>query len=106
MSEYLSVYVSAPSLDVAHAIGSALVEGRLAACINIFPGMQSIYRWQGKIETAAEVVLIAKSRASLFDEVEKRIIELHPYDCPCIVAWPIEVGYQPYLAWLGQETAS
>ena len=71
-----------------------------------FPECNRSIAGKGKIETAAEVVLIAKSRASLFDEVEKRIIELHPYDCPCIVAWPIEVGYQPYLAWLGQETAS
>jgi uncharacterized protein involved in tolerance to divalent cations len=67
---------------------------------------RSIYRWQGKIETATEVVLIAKSRAALFEEIEKRITELHPYDCPCLVAWPIEAGHQPYLDWLGQETAS
>lgn len=106
MSEYLSVYVTAPSFDVAHKIGRALVEERLAACVNIIPGMHSIYRWQRKIETATEAVLIAKSRASLFEEIEKRIIELHPYDCPCIVAWPIAAGHQSYLDWLGQETAS
>jgi periplasmic divalent cation tolerance protein len=58
------------------------------------------------METASEVVLIAKSRASLFEEIEKRIMELHPYDCPCIVAWPIAAGHQPYLDWLWQETAS
>ena len=106
MSEYLSVYVTAPSFDVAHKIGRALVEERLAACVNIISGMHSIYRWQGRIETASEVVLIAKSRASLFEEIEKRIMELHPYDCPCIAAWPIAAGHQPYLDWLWQETAS
>jgi periplasmic divalent cation tolerance protein len=61
MSEYLSLYITAPSFDVANRIGRALVEERLVACINIIPGMHSIYRWQGKIETATEVVLIVKS---------------------------------------------
>jgi periplasmic divalent cation tolerance protein len=106
MSEFVSLYITAPSHEVATNIGRALVDGRLAACVNIIPGMHSIYRWQGKIEAATEVVLIAKSRATLFEEIEKRIRELHPYDCPCIVAWPIEAGYQPYLDWIAQETAS
>ena len=105
MSDYLSLYVTAPSFDVADTIGRALVEERLAACVNIFSGMHSIYRWQGKIETAVEVVLIAKSRVALFAEIEKRVRELHPYDCPCLVAWPIEAGYQPYLDWIAKETA-
>ena len=105
MSEYLSLYITAPSFEVADRIGRARVEERLVACVNIIPGMHSIYRWHGKIETAAEVVLIAKSRAALFEEIEKRVTELHPYDCPCLVAWPIEAGHQPYLDWLGQETA-
>jgi periplasmic divalent cation tolerance protein len=105
MSEYLSLYITAPSLDVARTIGCALVEERLAACVNIITGMQSIYRWEGKIETAAEIVLIAKGRAALFAEIEKRVRELHPYDCPCLVAWPIEAGHQPYLDWIAKETA-
>ena len=86
MSDYLSVYVTAPSFDVAHTIGRTLVEERLAACVNIIPGMHSIYHWQGRTETATEVVLIAKSRAALFEGIEKRVRELHPYDCPCLVA--------------------
>jgi periplasmic divalent cation tolerance protein len=105
MSEYLSVYVTAPSFDVAQTIGRTLVEERLAACVNIIPEMHSIYRWAGSIETAAEVVLIAKSRTVLFEEIEKRVRELHPYDCPCLVAWPIEAGHQPYLDWIAKETA-
>jgi periplasmic divalent cation tolerance protein len=105
MSEYLSLYITAPSFDVADAIGRTLVEDRLAACVNILPSMYSIYRWQGKIETAGEVVLIAKSRTALFGEIEKRVRELHPYECPCLVAWPIEAGHQPYLDWIAKETA-
>jgi periplasmic divalent cation tolerance protein len=105
MSEYLSLYITAPSFDVADAIGRTLVEDRLAACVNILPSMYSIYRWQGKIKTAGEVVLIAKSRTALFGEIEKRVRELHPYECPCLVAWPIEAGHQPYLDWIAKETA-
>jgi periplasmic divalent cation tolerance protein len=105
MSEYLSLYITVPSFDVADAIGRTLVEDRLAACVNILPSMYSIYRWQGKIETAGEVVLIAKSRTALFGEIEKRVRELHPYECPCLVAWPIEAGHQPYLDWIAKETA-
>ena len=106
MSEFVSLYITAPSGEVGEVIGRTLVEERLAACINIIPGMRSIYRWEGKIETANEVVLIAKSRATLFTKIERRVKELHPYDCPCILAWPIVAGHQPYLDWLALETAS
>jgi periplasmic divalent cation tolerance protein len=106
MSEFVSVYITAPSSELGEIIGRTLVEERLAACINIVAGMRSIYRWEGKVEAANEVVLIAKSRATHFKKIEKRVKELHPYDCPCIVAWPIVAGHQPYLDWLARETAS
>jgi periplasmic divalent cation tolerance protein len=105
MSEYLSVYITAPSFDVAQTIGQTLVEERLAACVKIIPKMHSIYRWAGSIETAVETILIAKSRTALFEEVERGVQELHPYECPCIVAWPIEAGHRPYLDWVAGETA-
>lgn len=104
MTPFLSLYIIAPSRDVAEKIARALVEERLAPCVNIIPGARSIYRWKGKVEAASEVVMIAKSRADLFDRLEKRVKELHPYDCPCIVAWPIEKGHQPYLDWIAEET--
>jgi periplasmic divalent cation tolerance protein len=84
MSEYLSIYITAPSFDVAQAIGRTLVEERLAPCVNIIPETLSIYHWAGSIETAPEVVLNVKSRAALFEEIEKRVREPHPYDCPCL----------------------
>ena len=105
MSEFISVYVAAPSFDVAQTIGRALVDERLAACVNIIPEMHSIYRWAHNIETTAEVVLIAKSRSALFGEIEKQVRELHPYECPCLVAWPIVAGHQPYLDWVANATA-
>jgi periplasmic divalent cation tolerance protein len=84
MSEYLSIYITAPSFDVAQAIGRTSVEERLAPCVNIIPETLSIYHWAGSIETAPEVVLNVKSRAALFEEIEKRVREPHPYDCPCL----------------------
>jgi periplasmic divalent cation tolerance protein len=104
MTGFISLYITVPSRDVAEKIARALVEERLAPCVNIISGVRSIYRWKGKVEAASEVCLIAKSRAELFETLEKRVKELHPYDCPCIVAWPIEKGYQPYLDWIAEET--
>jgi periplasmic divalent cation tolerance protein len=91
---------------VAEAIGRTLVEERLAACVNIIPGARSIYRWEGKVETANEVVLIAKGRSDLFKQIDNRVRELHPYECPCIVGWPIVAGHQPYLDWLAHEMST
>jgi periplasmic divalent cation tolerance protein len=105
MDEFLSVYMTAPSAEAAETIARGLVEEGLVACVNIFAGARSIYRWQGKTEIASEAVLIAKSRRDLFERIERRVKELHPYECPCIVAWPIAVGHQPYLDWLAHETA-
>ena len=106
MSKFLSLYITAPSYDVAEIIGRALVGEGLVACVNIIAGARSIYRWEDKVETADEVVLIAKSRRDLFGQIENRVKELHPYECPCIVAWPIAVGHEPYLDWLAHETSA
>jgi periplasmic divalent cation tolerance protein len=104
-TEFVSLYITAPSREAAEAIARALVDERLAACVNILPGMRSIYRWQGTVEAGDEVCLIAKSRAGLFERIERRVTELHPYDCPCIVAWPIVGGHRPYLDWIAEETS-
>jgi periplasmic divalent cation tolerance protein len=104
MANYLSIYITASSRDEAENIGHHLVKEKLAACVNILPGMQSIYRWEGRIETADETVLIAKTRSELFERLEKRTKELHSYECPCIVAWPITAGHRPYLDWIEKET--
>jgi len=104
MSDYLSVYIMAPSRDMAEKIARNLVEERLAACVNIMPAVRSIYRWKGKVEAASEVALIAKTRSALYAQLEKRVKELHSYECPCIVAWKIEAGFAPYLSWIAEET--
>lgn len=105
MSDLRLVYITAGSVEEAAKIGRALVEERLAACVNILPGMRSIYHWQGAIETAEEAVLIAKTRAPLVTPLVARVKELHSYDMPCAVSLPILDGNPDYLRWLTEETA-
>jgi periplasmic divalent cation tolerance protein len=104
MSDFISVYVTTSSTDEAETIARALIEERLVACVNILPGVKSIYRWQSNIEVAQETILVAKSCAELFSQIESKVKSLSSYDCPCIVAWPIAAGHQPYLEWIGKET--
>ncbi len=94
------VYMTAGSLAEARTIGRELVESGLAACVNILPGMQSIYRWEGKIEEATEVVVIAKTTAPRVPALTAKVKSLHSYDCPCIVSLKVDGGYQPYLDWI------
>lgn len=103
MSDYMVVFVTAESEAQAQRIGRALVERRLAACANLAP-VQSIFAWQGQLETAGEVLLILKSRAALFDALAAAVRELHSYDVPEIIALPIVAGSADYLAWLEAET--
>lgn len=104
MSDSVFVYVTTATIEQARAIGRRLVEDRLAACANVLPGMESIYRWQGAIETAQESVLILKTRAALVDQLAARVRQLHTYDCPCVVALPILAGNPAYLRWIEAET--
>ena len=100
-----SVYITTESLDEALAIGKALVEERLAACANVLEGVHSIYWWQGAVQEDREALLILKTRAALMDRLIERVKALHSYDCPCVVALPIEAGNPDYLAWVEKETA-
>jgi periplasmic divalent cation tolerance protein len=98
------VYTTHPSLVEAERIGKALLEQRLAACVNILPGMISHYWWQGAIERGEEVVMIVKTRASLSEPVRAAVKAMHPYTTPAILVLPIEGGEPGYLAWLMKET--
>lgn len=105
MSNLRLVYITTSSVGEAEKIGRALVEERLAACVNILPGMRSIYHWQGAIETADEAVLIAKTRAPLVGGLVARLKELHSYSVPCAISLPVLDGNPDYLRWLAEETA-
>ena len=98
------VYTTYPSLVEAERIGKAVLERRLAACVNILPGMISHYWWEGAIERGEEVVMIIKTRASLAEAVRAAVKKMHSYTTPAILVIPIESGEPGYLNWLMAET--
>jgi periplasmic divalent cation tolerance protein len=102
--EPVLLYTTFPSVVEARAAGRKLVEAGLCACVNVIPGMQSIYRWEGKIEEAEEAVMIVKTRRSLAERVIAAVKAGHPYDTPAALVLPILGGSQPYIDWLLAET--
>jgi len=98
-------YVAVPSREAARALGRTVVEERLAACANVLDGMASVYWWRGNLEEASEAALILKTRAELIEQLTARIRDLHPYECPGVVALPIAAGNPAYLEWIAGETA-
>ena len=103
MSDFIVVFVTVGSADEGDRLARALVEGRFAACVNRLKTVQSIYRWQGKIEYSEEELLIVKTRRDLFERVKEKIQQLHSYQVPEIVALPIIEGSESYLRWLEEE---
>jgi periplasmic divalent cation tolerance protein len=97
------LYTTFPDEETAARVGSGLVEARLAACVNILPGMRSIYRWQGQIERAGEVVMIVKTLADRESAVIEAIRAGHPYEVPAIVTLPAVGGFAPYLDWIAEN---
>ncbi len=100
------VYTTFPDEETARAVARALVEERLAACVNFIPGMRSVYRWEGSIEEAGEIVGIVKTRAGLIDRVEARIKALHPYDTPVIMHLAVTGADEATLDWLMEQTGA
>ena len=97
---------SCPDQAAAARIARTLVEERLAACVNVLPGMQSVYRWQGRVEQAGEALLLAKTTAQRFAGLRDRIVALHPYELPEVIAVEIADGLQGYLDWIAAETGA
>ena len=104
-SEVLLVLSTFPDAETAERISRALVTEKLAACANILPPVRSIYRWQGNIEDAAEILVLFKITANSYAAFERRMKELHPYDVPEIIALPISRGLPDYLAWVNESGA-
>ena len=100
MNYELLVLVTAENEDEARRIANALVEARLAACVNIVGGIDSVYRWEGRVTTAREALLIIKTTDDRYEELEKRVIELHSYSTPEVIAIKLERGSSDYLSWL------
>jgi len=98
------VYITAESMEDAEIIGRNLVSRRLAACVNIIGNMKSIYQWQGKIESGNEVIIIAKTKNALVNELTEHVKNLHSYTCPCVVSLPIQDGNSDFIQWIRDET--
>ena len=101
----VSVYAIFANAEEAERIGRTVVEERLAACINILPSCRSIYRWQGKVETAEEVPAIFKTTSDQADSLIARIVALHSYDVPCITVWPVDKLLGSYADWVEQAVS-
>ncbi len=104
MDRAVMLYTTFPSLVEAEKAGKTLVEDRLAACVNILPGMISHYRWQGAVERAEEAVMLIKTRASLAEGVRAAVKASHPYETPAILVLPIESVDETYFAWIMDST--
>jgi periplasmic divalent cation tolerance protein len=103
MSNALIVLITTPNVEEASRIADALVGGRLAACVNILSGIESVYRWEGRIARDSETLMIIKTTDERYAELEEQIKALHSYTTPEIVAIRIERGSEAYLKWLGES---
>lgn len=97
-------YITAQDRDQAYRIGKALVEARLAACINVLGEIQSVYWWNGRLEESRECALMAKTDSSRAEDLVAKVKELHSYDVPCVVLWPLAAGNPEYLGWIARES--
>ena len=101
----LVVLVTTPSADTALELGRALVDERLAACVNVLPGVTSIFRWEGKRQEAAETLLLIKTGRERYPALERRVLELHPYSVPEVLALSVEAGAPAYVRWVHDSVA-
>ena len=99
------VYMTAGSVEEAKSIGQILVGQNLAACVNLFENMTSIYKWEEKLEESQEVIMIAKTRKTLMPKLIETVNSIHSYDCPCILELPVQGGNPDFLSWIGSQTA-
>jgi periplasmic divalent cation tolerance protein len=105
MSGVVVAFMTAPDVETAETIARAVVEEGLAACCNLLPQVRSIYRWQGALEQADEILVVVKTTADGFERLRDRIVELHPYDVPEVIAAPVAGGHAPYLDWVVESVA-
>ncbi|HEX6717384.1 MAG TPA: divalent-cation tolerance protein CutA [Pyrinomonadaceae bacterium] len=105
-ADAILVFMTAANGEEATRLADMLVGAHLAACVQILPEMESVYRWQGKIERQSEVLLLAKTTRAKFEELEREVRALHSYDTPEIIAVPLVAGSASYLEWLNQSVSS
>lgn len=103
MAAHVILYVTVPDEDTAKAVGRALLENREAACVNILPGMRSMYWWEDAIEETQEVVLVIKTCRHVMEAARQRIVAMHPYAVPCVIGWDMQYGHLPFMEWLEDQ---
>jgi periplasmic divalent cation tolerance protein len=103
-ADFVVVFVTVPNAELAASLAKTLVAEKLVACVNILPGLRSIYAWEGKVCDEPELLCVLKTRRTLFAALRERVTALHPYQVPEIIALPLVDGSAPYLTWLRDET--
>ena len=104
LPEYLVVLNTCPDSETAGRIAADLVEARLAACVQVLPGLQSYFHWAGKVDCADEYLLLIKTSSASYPALERRIRDLHPYELPEIIGVPVNRGLPEYLSWIDEHT--
>jgi periplasmic divalent cation tolerance protein len=105
MSPILLCYCTCPDPETARQLAERLVGASLAACVNCLPGVTSVYRWEGKVTTDSETLLLIKTTADRFEALKAGLLEFHPYELPELIAVPIERGHEAYLAWVAANSS-
>jgi len=103
--DYQLLINTCPNLDLANKIAHSLIENHLAACVNLIPNIQSVFEWQQQVVSETEVILLIKTRAQHYSDIEQLILQQHPYQVPELIAIPITTGLPKYLAWLDEVVA-
>jgi len=106
VSQVIVVLVTCPSTSVARRLGVALVRRRLCACVNLLPGVESLFRWKGKLDRCREALLLIKTTARRFRRLEQAVRALHPYEVPEVIALPVSSGSRPYLRWIASSVSA
>ena len=102
-TDYCIVLCTCPDQASAETLANRLVDNKLAACVNIVPGITSIYQWKGKTEKGQELLLVIKSKPGVFESVKNTILEQHPYELPEIISIPLQSGFSNYLSWIDEN---
>ncbi len=103
-NEFILVITTVPDAEKGEEIAKKIVEERLSACVTVVPARASFYWWEGKIEKESECILFIKTKSSLYNELEKTLLSIHPYSVPEIISLPISKGFEKYLDWIKKET--
>jgi periplasmic divalent cation tolerance protein len=98
-------YITTSSPEEARRVADTVIGERLAACANIYPGITSVFEWQGEVHHDDEVVVIAKTTDAAFERLRARVCEVYSYECPCVVGLTVERGHEPFLNWIGEQVA-